>query len=249
MASFWSSMRQVIKKSDVLLLIIDARFMNETRNKAIEKIVRKTEKPMIFVVTKTDMLNEQDRLKKQREFRNVVFVSAKKHKGRAMLRERIIEEAEKRYGVKKGYRVGVLGYPNVGKSSLINMMKRKHSASTSVLSGHTKGQQMIRVDERLMFLDTPGIIPRRENDAFKHVSIGIVDFDNVKNPDLMVMKLMEKYPGKIERFYRVSECEDKEKTIEKIAKKKNIIRKGGVPDVTFMSKIIIKDFQRGKIKT
>lgn len=248
MPSFWTSVTGVIKKSDVLLLIIDARFMEETRNEAIERRVRKTSKPLIFVATKTDTLSKHKKLKKQREFKNVIFVSAKKQKGRFKLRKRIMEEAEKRYGAKKSYNIGVLGYPNVGKSSLINMMKKRHSASTSVLSGHTTGPQMIRVDEKLMFLDTPGIIPRRERDAVKHMSIGVIDFDSVKNPDLMVMKLMEKYPRKIEQFYEVPMDEDKEKTIEKIAKKRGLIRKGGVPEIMLMSKLILKDFQRGKIK-
>lgn len=248
MSSFWTSVTGVIKKSDVLLLIIDARFMKETRNEVIEKRVRKTSKPLIFVATKTDTLSKHKKLKKQREFKNVIFVSAKKQEGRFKLRKRIMEEAEKRYGAKKSYDIGVLGYPNVGKSSLINMMKKRHSASTSALGGHTKGPQMIRVDEKLMFLDTPGIIPRRERDAVKHMSIGVINFDSVKNPDLMVMKLMEKYPRKIEQFYEVPVGEDKEKTIEKIAKKRGLIRKGGVPEVMLMSKMILKDFQRGKIK-
>ena len=57
------------------------------------------------------------------------------------------------------FKVGVLGYPNTGKSSIINALKGRASAPTSPVSGYTKGMQWIRASKRMYLLDPPGVFP------------------------------------------------------------------------------------------
>ncbi len=171
-----------------------------------------------------------------------------------LLRERILIEACKA-GIKhEVIRVGVLGYPNVGKSSLINSMKGKKSAPSSSVSGFTKGIQKVRADNRIVFLDTPGVVPYMEKNDSKHAFIGTIDYNKIKDPDMVVMELMEKYPGRIERFYGIIGTDygieipsDLEETLEKIAKKRNMLRKGNEPDIERVAKMILKDWQTGKM--
>jgi len=246
--SFWKSVKGVIAEADVLLLLLDARFVDESRNREIEDKVRSAGKTLIYVITKSDLVEKEKAEACKRSLRPCVFVSAKNRTGRMRLKERIIIEAERSYGNRERINVGVLGYPNVGKSSLINYMKGQHSARTSSLSGYTKSTQLIKSDSRIYFIDTPGVIPYMEKDVVKHVSMNVIDFIKVKNPDLVVAELMRKYPGKIEAHFAVPVRDDKEKTIEEICLKKNVLMKEGLPDIERMCRSIIRDFQKGKIK-
>lgn len=243
--NFWKLVNKVIGEADIIILLLDARLIKETRNPEIELKVRRANKPLIYVITKSDLVKKETLEK--RHLRPSVFISAKDHSGITILRNRILIEGKRAYKNKKDFKVGVLGYPNVGKSSLINAMKGKRAAPTSSVSGFTKGIQKVRADNRLMFLDTPGVIPYMEKDNTKHAFIGTIDFNRVKDPDMVVMELMEKYPGEIESHYGV-ESDDIEVAIELISKKHNMLRKGGVADVDRAARMILKDWQTGKIK-
>lgn len=248
MPDFWKVVNQVINDADILLLILDARLIPETRNIEIEHKVKRLNKPLIYVITKCDLVKDKKTLEQSKKTLDPsVFVSAKEHLGTSLLREKIFIEAKKAKLHSHNIHVGVLGYPNVGKSSLINALKGKRSAKTSILSGYTKGLQKLRAG-KIILLDTPGVIPYHEKDFLKHASIGTMDFTQVKEPDIVVMHLMERFPGKIEKHYQVKILEDKEETIENIARKQNIMKKGGQPDLMRMATEILKDWQKGAIK-
>ena len=61
-------------------------------------------------------------------------------------------------GIKTSVTVGVIGYPNVGKSSVINSLKRSRAVSVSSVAGHTKHLQEVTIDKNIKLLDCPGII-------------------------------------------------------------------------------------------
>ncbi len=248
MANYWKAVKRVIQEADILLLLLDARFVDETRNSEIEDKVRAAGKPLIYVITKADLAERQKLGHFRKILRPSVFVSAKTRTGRGKLKQRIMTEAGKVYKGKEKIRVGVLGYPNVGKSSLINFMKGRHSAQTSIVSGFTKGVQLIRVEKGLYFIDTPGVIPYKEKDEMKHIITNVRDYTKVRHPDMAVVNLMRRFPGRIEEYYGVPVIEDKEKTLEAIALKKHVLMKGGLPDVIRMAVSILRDFQIGKIK-
>ncbi|MBR9683579.1 GTPase [Candidatus Woesearchaeota archaeon] len=244
--NFWKIVNQVIKQADIIVLLLDARLINETRNLEIETKVKKENKPLIYVITKCDLVDKRELEKIS--LRPSVFISAKKHLGTTILRNRILLTGKKRYGNMEFFTIGVLGYPNVGKSSLINAMKGKRSAPTSSTSGFTKGVQKIRADNKLVFLDTPGVIPYKEKDSSKHVLIGTIDFNRAKDPERIVVDLMERYPGQIEDHYGVQPSPDFEHSIELIAKKRNLLMKQNKPDTERASRMILKDWQTGKMR-
>ncbi len=244
--NFWKIVNQVIKNADVIILLLDARLINETRNLEIEWKVKKANKPLIYVITKSDLV-EKGTLEKIK-LKPSVFVSAKKHLGTTLLRNRILLEGKKFYGNRESFCIGVLGYPNVGKSSLINAMKGKRSAPTSSTSGFTKGIQKVRADKKIIFLDTPGVIPYKEKNSDKHAFIGTIDYNKVKDPEKVVIRLMERYPGQIEDHYGIKISKNFEHSIELIAKKRKLVKKQNELDIERTSKMILKDWQTGKIK-
>ncbi|MBU0979769.1 MAG: 50S ribosome-binding GTPase [Nanoarchaeota archaeon] len=245
MPSYWRLVHKVIAEADVLLLLLDARLVDDTRNPEIEFKVKRDGKPLIYVITKCDLISQREAEQHKRKFRPCVFVSATEHHGFTMLRDRILIEGKK-LG-RKEVKVGVLGYPNVGKSSLINALKGKHSAPTSSVSGYTKALQKVRADSRIMLLDTPGVIPFREKDNMKHSLTGSIDFDKTKDPELVVMELMERCPGMIEKHFGVKPDEDLEIVIDAIARKMNMLKRGSLPDTQRAACMILKEWQEGKI--
>ena len=126
-------------------------------------------------------------------------------------------------------------------------MKGKRSAPTSSTSGFTKGIQKIRGDSKIVFLDTPGVIPYKEKDASKHAFIGTIDYNKTKDPEGAVVDLMGEYPGQIEAHYGIDASKDFETSLELIAIKRKLLKKGSQPDLERTSRMILKDWQTGKI--
>lgn len=54
--------------------------------------------------------------------------------------------------------VGVIGFPNVGKSSLINSLKRSKAAPVGNMPGVTKSMQEIYLDKNIVLIDSPGVV-------------------------------------------------------------------------------------------
>lgn len=248
MANFWNIVNKVIGDADILLLILDSRMIDSTRNIEIEHKVEKAGKPLIYVMNKCDLVDKTYLENYKKKMKKIcIFVSAKNHLGTTMLREKIGITASKN-GIKGEIKVGVLGYPNVGKSSIINALNGKSAAPVSSISGYTKAVQKVGVGGKIMMIDTPGVIPYHEDDAKKHSIIGTIDHNREKDPDVVALNLLNEFPGLIEEFYGVEIHEDKEETLEAIAIKLNMVLKAKEVDFMRASRKILFDWQTGKIR-
>jgi ribosome biogenesis GTPase A len=244
MKSYWGIVNEVIKRADVLLLILDARQPYDSMNREIAEKATLEGKPLIYVVTKADLVPESDIKSKGFRFKPCVFVSSKTNYGIDELFRLIFVEAKKQGLV----RVGVFGCPNVGKSCLINAMKGREVARVSSLSGYTKFAQKVRVRNRLLIIDTPGVISDSRKDFMKAAIVGTLDHTHVKEPEVVVVGLFEKFPGRLEAFYGVKKHEDYDETLDEIAIKRKIMRKGNIPDRIKMARMILSEWHKGIIK-
>ncbi len=244
MAKFWDAVHSVIDEADILLEILDARLIDETRNLEIEKKVLETGKPLIYVINKADLVSARDLHKYKKKLNPAVFVSAKDRSGIKMLRTIVMSKS----GSLKKVSVGVLGYPNVGKSSIINALAGGSKARTSSESGFTKGKQDIRASGRLKIIDTPGVIPYKEKDTVKHGLTATFDFAHVRDPDMIVYKIYTNYPGLIQKHFKVDKGMEFEDLIEHVARVNNKLLPGGVADEEASARIILKFWQNGTIR-
>jgi len=244
--------RQVVLQSDIILEILDSRFWKETRNYEFEEEIKKLGKKIIFILNKSDLV---DRKKLAVELGGLyprVLVSCKERRGSSELRE-IIKIAAKQTGKEKTY-IGIIGYPNTGKSSIINILIGKKVSRVASESGFTKGMQKVKLSKNIYLIDTPGVIPSSENsnlsskDLVKHAQINVRTWDKVKEPEMILYNLIKQYPGMFEKFYNIQANGDSEVLIEKVGRKKHILRKGNVVDSDRTARRILRDFQDGKIR-
>ncbi|AKB79275.1 GTPase YlqF [Methanosarcina horonobensis HB-1 = JCM 15518] len=250
MTSYKVLVRDVIKKADVLLEVIDARFPDETRNSEVEKEIIRLNKPFIIVINKCDLVSKEKLDKTKARLSRIaptVFVSSKDRSGTTMLRHQILASA----CIKgRDILVGTLGYPNVGKSSVINGVTGRHRASTSPISGHTKGVQHVDAGSRIMFMDTPGVIPFDENDEYVQGLLGIKDATHLQDPIGVALKIIEKLLAEnkaaLESFYSVTiETRNSYSVLEQIGKQCNFLQKKGEVDEMRTATRMINDWQNG----
>jgi len=254
MASYKALVKDVIRKADVLLEIIDARFPDETRNSEVERDIIRLNKPLIIVINKSDLVSKE-KLEKTKtrlsKIAPVVFVSSRERSGTTMLRHQILASAAIKTGIKgRDILVGTLGYPNVGKSSVINSVTGRHRASTSPISGHTKGVQHVYAGSHIMFIDTPGVIPFDEKDEYLQGLLGIKDATHLKDKIGVALKIIEKMLAEnkaaLESFYNVTiEDESSYDVLEMIGRLCNFLQKKGEVDETRTATRIINDWQNG----
>jgi ribosome biogenesis GTPase A len=141
-----------------------------------------------------------------------------------------------------------VGYPNVGKSTLINLLAPGTKAKVSNVSGTTKKTQWIRVG-RLRIMDSPGVIPSSD----KSISLGLTsakDPQKIKHPERVAMELVSRLrkggARTLERFYGV-EAESDYDLFLAIGKKRGYLLKGAEIDERRTALKILEDWQRGKI--
>jgi len=247
---------EVIRISDIILEVLDARFVNETRNIDLEERIQKKGKKIIYVLNKADLV-DRDKVEKKLKIRPYVFVSCTERKGSVRLRsliKRVVAETELPEN-KERAQVGIIGYPNTGKSSLLNFLTGKTSARTGNQPGFTKGLQKVRLTKNIMILDTPGVISESDysmtdkEKIAKHTKVGSRSYSNVRNPDVIVQELLNEMSSrkKLEKFYSIDSGDDAELFLEIVGKKFGLLKKGGVIDIDRTARKVLRDWQSGDI--
>jgi len=248
---------KIIENSDIILEVLDARFPVETRNEEFEEVVKENGKKIIFVLNKSDLVRREKLLRIKLFPR--VFVSCTGRHGVKDLRDLIKKEAKKVENPidkdKSGkVTVGVIGYPNTGKSSLINILIGKSSAGTSMQSGFTKNLQKLKLTDDIQLLDSPGVIPEKEysqsdwEKLARHAKLGARDYSKVKDPDMAVAEIVTEFPKVLEKYYGIKFEGDPELFIEALGKKKGFMKRKGEVDEDKTSRFILREWQTGKIK-
>lgn len=106
---------------------------------------------------------------------------------------------------RKQISVGFIGYPNSGKSSIINTLRKKKVCATAPIPGETKVWQYITLMKRIYLIDCPGIVPPSMTDSAEDILLrGVVRVENVENPAQYIPAVLSKCkPHHLERTYDI----------------------------------------------
>lgn len=241
---------ELIKESDVVLEVVDGRFPHLTRVSSIERLAIRDKIPLIIVLNKCDLLprktceRNKDILKK--EF-PTVYISAQNRQGTKKLRMLIA-----RISPRKEIKISLVGVPNTGKSSLINILRGKHVTQTGQKPGITRHKQMIRVTNRILAFDSPGVLPFDHPDTNLQAFLGAYPINNLDDPintfDFFLNRIKKHYTkGFVERYSLQSIDQPNDIILETIAEKRGFFLKGGKLNLDEAAKVIMREFVSGTI--
>ena len=251
----WNELYKVIDSSDVVIQVLDARDPLGTRSAYIEHYLKKEKahKHLILVLNKVDLVPTWVTQKwvaiLSSEYPTVAFHASIKHPfGKGALIN-LLRQFGKLHKESKQISVGFIGYPNAGKSSVINALRSKKVCNVAPIAGETKVWQYITLMKKIYLIDCPGVVYNPSESDEEKVLKGVVRVELVENPTDYIPAVLAKAKAQyMARTYRVTPgWSDHNQFLEKVAQKYGKLLKGGEPDVNTVAKMVLNDWQRGKI--
>jgi len=249
-SSTWREVRRVVEQADVVLEVVDARDPWGTRVLKVERLAEELGKPLVIVINKADLVPKEvlDKwVRVLRREKEAVYISASRRLGTRKLWVALKKATEKR-----PMSVAVVGLPNVGKSTIINLLRGSHSVGTSPIPGFTKSVTRVRAKTWLRVIDTPGVVPRLDEEELALRSA--LRPEALEDPLPAAMRLVQLIAGKkpevLEKLYgfapRGAGPGEAYAFLEELARRRGLLGKGGQPLVEEAARVVLRDWQSGR---
>lgn len=259
------AMRQIeekLKLIDIVIEIVDSRAPSSSKNKFLEKLTKN--KKRIIVMSKKDLADStllkkwEEKYKLEGYYPVPCDLNNNQDINSILKAIQVVGKDKMDRDIRRGMkpqpiRVMVIGIPNVGKSTLINRLSKRGSASTANTPGHTRSQQWIRVDKTLELLDTPGILPPHydsQKEAINLALIGSMKLETISVSDLvseLLIILRKNHLDKLIERYSLDKYDTDFDILEGIAKRRGLLLSQGQYDVEKAEILLLKEFKEGLI--
>ncbi|XP_063792113.1 guanine nucleotide-binding protein-like 3-like protein [Pseudophryne corroboree] len=276
--AYYREFKKVVDAADVILEVLDARDPLGCRCPQVEQAVVQsgTNKKLVLVLNKIDLVSKpivEKWLKYLRnEFPTVAFKASTQQQNKNLQQSRVpVTQASedllssgacvgadclmkllgnycRNQDIKTSITVGIVGFPNVGKSSLINSLKRARACSVGATPGVTKCLQEVHLDKHIKLLDCPGIVMATSTSDAAMILRNCVKIEQLLDPVGPVEAILRRCnKDQIMQHYKVTDFRDTLEFLAMLAKRQGKLKKGGTPDHEKAAKSILTDWVSGKI--
>jgi len=268
----WRQLWRVIEKSDTIVQILDARNPLFYKSVDLEAYVHEVDpqKQFILLLNKADFLNDEERVMWRDYFLSIkcpfIYFSALIEQEKIDRDESVVAVAPEISSTKvhsapellqllhtkEGHmNIGFVGYPNVGKSSVINVLCGRKRVAVAAQPGKTKHMQTVPITEDLTLLDCPGLIfPSFVSTRAEMLVCGVLPIDQIKDHLSPIELICLRIPSQqLEENYgvklggRVSAVT----LLQAFATERGYVTGRGLPDEFKAAKLILKDYTTGRI--
>ncbi|GAB0202335.1 guanine nucleotide-binding protein-like 3-like protein [Grus japonensis] len=271
-------LRKVLAASDVVLEVLDARDPQGCRSPQLEAAVRHAghRQRLVLVLNKIDLVPRDvvaAWLKYLRgEFPTVAFKACTQQQSRNLKQSRlpvatapeevlsggacvgadcllrVLANYSRSGEVKTTITVGVVGYPNVGKSSIINSLKRSRACGVGAAPGVTRCLQAVQLDRHIQLLDCPGVVMATGTPTAAAPLRGALDPQRLRDPLGPAAAILRRCPPEqLSELYGVPPCADPRQFLSHLARRQGRLRPGGLPDPHAAAVALLRDWTSGKI--
>jgi len=247
--------KEALPGVDILIEVLDARIPFSSENPMLAEI--RGDKPCIKVLSKTDLADPeltaqwQEYLEQQQGVKTLAIRTDQPDKAlqltdlcRKMMPHKVKNE--------KTIHTMIVGIPNVGKSTLINLLAGRIIAKTGNEPAVTKTQQRIKLEGGITLSDTPGVMwPNVENkgSGYRLATTGAIRDTAMDYTDVAFFAadfMAKSYPERLKARYELDRIADSDlEILEDIGRKRGCLRSGGQVDLDRVSKLFITELRSG----
>jgi len=250
-------MKQILPKIDLIIEVLDARIPFSSQNPMLSSI--RGETPCIRVLSKSDLADPQlteiwqTYLEKEKGVKTLAVTTDQPEK--IKLITQLCQKMLPGKGTNdKTIKTMIMGIPNVGKSTIINILADRIIAKTGNEPAVTKRQQRITLPNNIILSDTPGVLwpnVENQNSGYRLAATGAIKDTAMNYDDVAFFTaeyLLENYfPALKSRYQLEQRPNDEADLMELIGRKRGCLRAGKQVDIEKTSKILISEFRAGTI--
>ncbi|KAG7494399.1 guanine nucleotide-binding protein3-like 3 [Solea senegalensis] len=276
--AYYREFKKVVEAADVILEVLDARDPLGCRCPQVEQAVIQsgTNKKIVLVLNKIDLVSKEVVEKwikyLRNEFPTVAFKASTQQQNKNLKRSNVpVTQATtellsssacigadclmkllgnycRNLDIKTAITVGVVGFPNVGKSSLINSLKRVRACSVGATPGVTKCLQEVHLDKHIKLLDCPGIVMATSTTDAAMILRNCVKIEQLVDPLPPVEAILRRCnKAQVMEHYGVPDFHTALEFLALLARRQGKLRKGGLPDTDKAAKSVLLDWTGGRI--
>jgi ribosome biogenesis GTPase A len=249
--------KAALQEMDLMIEILDARIPFSSQNPALAKL--RGDKPCIKVLSKCDLADDsltqawQDYLEREQNVKTLAVTMTQVEKIRQLhaLCHKLVPRTENR---SKPLHALITGIPNVGKSTIINILAGRTIAKTGNEPAVTKHQQRIDLGNGLVLFDTPGILwanIENKNSGYRLAATGAIKDTAISHDDVasfVGQYLLECYPDLVKTRFQLDTLPASEsELLQLIGKKRGCLRSGGQVELDKVAKILLLELRNATI--
>jgi ribosome biogenesis GTPase A len=258
MAKARRELADLLPSQDVVIEVLDARMPSASHNPVVAEL--RGTMACVKVLSKSDLADEAVTKQWLRHFEEdpsvlaiaTTLATANETRSRVpALCERISKRTR---GASKTTRVVIVGIPNVGKSSLTNVLMGRKVAAVSDVPAVTKIRQQVTLPGGIQLSDTPGLLAPRieDNAATMRLALGGAIPDTALEYGSVALFaarfFLERYPELLVARYKFKELPASPTAlIEEIGRRRGCLRAGGVVETYKAASILVHDFRTGAL--